>query len=147
MDYNFELFPLRGEPTARKSIVPFRPDIVEKWGIQKGDLVVGRPAGPGCPVQHGLRVISVNYITGVIETFSEGLLAARKEPKYHDIQAYHVHAFEGLAVPVNCIPQIGLRHSFMPSLCSIRIVHTGVVNFVVKVEDNLYHVRAEDIRI
>ena len=95
-EYDFVLLPFPDEPSARKFIVPFRADLVELWGIKKGDLVTGRPAGPGCPVYHALRVLSANPVTGVIECHTVGPMAARKED-VHDIQAYHVHAFEGIA--------------------------------------------------
>ncbi|MGZ4862132.1 MAG: (Fe-S)-binding protein, partial [Halobacteriota archaeon] len=52
--YDFVLRPLPGEPSARKFIVPFRADLVERWSISPGDLVIGRPAGPGCPLYHAL---------------------------------------------------------------------------------------------
>ena len=50
--YDFVLHAFPGEPSARKFIVPFRADLVERWNIQPGDLVTGHPAGPGCPVGH-----------------------------------------------------------------------------------------------
>ena len=59
-EYDFVLLPFPGEPSARKFIVPFRADLVELWGIKKGDLVIGRPAGPGRPLYHALRVLSAN---------------------------------------------------------------------------------------
>jgi hypothetical protein len=62
--YDFVLAPLPGEVSARKGIAPFRPDLVERWGIQAGDIVTGRPAGPGCPVYHALRVLSANPVIG-----------------------------------------------------------------------------------
>jgi len=53
-EYDFVLLPFPDEPSARKFIVPFRADLVELWGIKKGDLVIGRPAGPGCPLYDAL---------------------------------------------------------------------------------------------
>ena len=47
--YDFVIRAFPGEPSARKFIVPFRADLVEKWDIRPGALVTGRPAGPGCP--------------------------------------------------------------------------------------------------
>ena len=130
-EYDFVLRPLPGEPSARKFIVPFRADLVERWGIAAGDLVTGRPAGPGCPLYHALRVLSANPITGVLECHTLGPLAARKE-KSHDVQAYNVHAFEGIAEVIHHGPVIGKRQRFLPGYCMINLSHTAVVNMVTK---------------
>ena len=34
LTYDFVLHPFPGEPSTRKDIVPFRPDLVEKWEIK-----------------------------------------------------------------------------------------------------------------
>ena len=143
--YDFILRAFPGEPSARKFIVPFRADLVEKWGIKKGSLVTGRPAGPGCPLYHALRVLSANPVTGVLECHTIGPLAARKE-KAFDVQAYHVHAFEGIAETVLRPPTLGLRQRFLPAYCMMDLAHTAVVNMVLKKKGGL-HVRVEDIRI
>jgi uncharacterized Fe-S cluster-containing protein len=145
--YDFILRAFPGEPSARKFVVPFRADLVEKWDIRKGDLVTGRPAGPGCPLYHALRVLSANTITGVLECHTVGPLEARKEQtKVHDVQAYHVHAFEGIAETVIRPPVLGLRQRFLPGYCMINLSHTAVVNMVLKKKEGV-HVRVEDIRI
>ncbi|MDD3135693.1 MAG: (Fe-S)-binding protein [Methanoregula sp.] len=145
--YDFIIRAFPGEPSARKFIVPFRADLVEKWDIRAGDLVTGRPAGPGCPLYHALRVLSANPITGVLECHTVGPLEARKEQgKVHDVQAYHVHAFEGIAETVIRPPIIGLRQRFLPGYCMIDLSHTALVNMVLKKKEGL-HVRVEDIRI
>jgi uncharacterized Fe-S cluster-containing protein len=143
--YDFILRAFPGEPSARKFIVPFRADLVERWDIRPGDLVTGRPAGPGCPVYHALRVLSANPVTGILECHTVGPLAARKE-RAHDVQAYHVHAFEGIAETVLRPPIFGLRQRFLPGFCMMDLSHTAVVNMVLKKKDGL-HVRVEDIRI
>ena len=145
--YDFILRAFPGEPSARKFVVPFRADLVEKWDIRKGDLVTGRPAGPGCPLYHALRVLSANPITGVLECHTVGPLEARKEKgPVHDVQAYHVHAFEGIAETVIRPPTLGLRQRFLPGYCMIDLSHTALVNMVLKKKDGV-HVRVEDIRI
>lgn len=145
--YDFILRAFPGEPSARKFVVPFRADLVEKWDIRKGDLVTGRPAGPGCPLYHALRVLSANQITGVLECHTVGPLEARKEERpVHDVQAYHVHAFEGIAETVIRPPTLGLRQRFLPGYCMIDLSHTALVNMVLKKKDGV-HVRVEDIRI
>jgi uncharacterized Fe-S cluster-containing protein len=143
--YDFILHAFPGEPSARKFVVPFRADLVERWGIQAGDLVTGRPAGPGCPLYHALRVLSANPVTGVLECHTVGPLVARRE-EAHDVQAYHVHAFEGLAETVLRPPTLGLRQRFLPGYCMMDLSHTAVVNMVLKKKEGL-HVRLEDIRI
>jgi uncharacterized Fe-S cluster-containing protein len=145
--YDFILHPFPGEPSARKFVVPFRADLVERWGIKKGDLVTGRPAGPGCPVYHALRVLSANPVTGVLECHTVGPLEARQEKgRAHDVQAYHVHAFEGLAETVLRPPTLGLRQRFLPGYCMMDLSHTAVVNMVLKKKEGV-HVRVDDIRI
>lgn len=143
--YDFVIRAFAGEPSARKFIVPFRADLVEKWDIRPGALVTGRPAGPGCPVAHALRVLAANPVTGVLECHTVGPLAARKENAF-DVQAYHVHAFEGIAETLHRPPVFGLRQRFLPGYCMMDLSHTGVVNMVLKKKSGL-HVRVEDIRI
>lgn len=144
-EYDFVLLPFPGEPSARKFIVPFRADLVERWGIKKGDLVTGRPAGPGCPLYHALRVLSANPITGVLECHTVGPMAARKEDT-HDVQAYHVHAFEGIASVIKKPPTLGTRQYFLPGNCMIDLAHTALVNMILQKPFGT-HIRLEDIRI
>jgi uncharacterized Fe-S cluster-containing protein len=145
--YDFVIRAFPGEPSARKFVVPFRADLVEKWEIRKGDLVTGRPAGPGCPVYHALRVLSANPVTGVLECHTIGPLEARRgKGNIHDVQAYHVHAFEGLAETVLRPPTLGLRQRFLPGYCMMDLAHTALVNMVLKKKEGV-HVRVEDIRI
>ena len=143
--YDFVLTAFPGEPSARKFVVPFRPDLVERWEIGPGEIVTGRPAGPGCPVYHALRVISANPVTGVLACHTVGPLAARNG-KVHDIQAYHVHAFEGIADVISRPPVLGTRQRFLPGYCMMDLSHTAVVNMVLKKKEGI-HVRLEDIRI
>jgi uncharacterized Fe-S cluster-containing protein len=143
--YDFVLLPFPGEPSARKFIVPFRADLVELWGIKKGDLVIGRPAGPGCPIYHALRVLSANPVTGVLECHTVGPMAARKEDS-HDVQAYHVHAFEGVVSIIKNPPVLGTRQYFLPGSCMMDLAHTALVNMIFHKPFGT-HVRLEDIRI
>lgn len=145
--YDFVLAPLPGEVSARKGIVPFRPDLVERWGIQAGDIVTGRPAGPGCPVYHALKVLSANPVTGLLVCHTVGPLAARKAGMaVHDVQAYHVASFEGVAEVFAAPPVLGRRQRFLPGACMINLSHTAVVNMVLQKTFGL-HIRLEDIRI
>ncbi|OPX62647.1 MULTISPECIES: (Fe-S)-binding protein [unclassified Methanoregula] len=145
--YDFVLCALPGEPSARKFVVPFRPDLIERWDIRPGEIVTGRPAGPGCPVYHALQVISANPVTGVLACHTVGPLATRTPgTKVHDLQAYHVHAFEGIARTIARPPVLGTRQRFLPGYCMMDLSHTAVVNMVLSKEYGT-HVRLEDIRI
>jgi uncharacterized Fe-S cluster-containing protein len=143
--YDFIIGPLPGEPSARKIILPFRADLVERWNIVPGDIVLGRPMGQGCPVQHVLRVSHANPVTGVLTCHTVGPQAARQGGA-KDVQAYHVIGFEGMADVVKRRPEFGFRQSFLPSFCMMQAAHTGVVNTVLEKSAGL-HVRVEDIRI
>lgn len=142
---DFVLEPLPGELSARKLLLPFRPDLVETWDIQPGDIIVGRPMGAGCPVQHVARVISASRVSGVITAHVVGPAYSRgKEVK--DLEAYHMIGFEGIAVPVLRQPEFGRRMRFLPGFCMMNVVHTGVVNMVLGTNAGL-HIRVEDIRL
>lgn len=143
--YDFVIGPLANEPSARKIILPFRADLVERWNIGKGDIVLGRPMGQGCPVQHVLQVLDANPVTGVLTCHTVGPRAAR-EGTVKDVQAYHVVGFEGIATTISRAPEFGLRQPFLPSFCMMHLTHTGVVNMVLEKSTGL-HVRVEDIRI
>lgn len=142
---DFILIPLPGELSARKFLLPFRPDMVERWDIKPGDIITGRPMGAGCPVQHVVQVISASRVSGLIighvvgPSFSRG-----REVK--DLEAYHMIGFEGIAVPSLNEPVFGKRMRFLPGFCMMNIGHTGVVNMVMGTKSGL-HVRVEDIRI
>ncbi|PWR74376.1 (Fe-S)-binding protein [Methanospirillum lacunae] len=142
---DFILIPLPGELSARKFLLPFRPDMVERWDIKPGDIITGRPMGAGCPVQHVVQVISVSRVSGLITGHVVGPSFSRgREVK--DLEAYHMIGFEGIAVPSLNEPVFGKRMRFLPGFCMMNIGHTGVVNMVMGTKSGL-HVRVEDIRI
>ncbi len=143
--YDFVLLPLPGEPSARKIILPFRPDLVERWDIRRGDIVLGRPMGAGCPIQHVLSVIGANPVTGVLTCHTVGPHRARNA-EVKEIQAYHVVGFEGMAAVTGKPPGFALRQFFLPSYCMMQRAHTGVVMMVLQKSSGL-HVRVEDIRL
>lgn len=128
MKYDFKLLPLKGEPSARKSILPFK-----SARVKKGDYVLGRPTGQGCPVQHVIQVIDQDK-SGVITGWVVGPHFSRNK-KVIDVGDYWVIRFEGC---YEGKPVWGKRQKFLPCLCMMEIVHTGVVNFltdkVVKIE-------------
>jgi len=143
--YDFILEPLPGEVSVRKIILLFRGDLVEKWNIKKGDIVVGRPAGAGCPVQHVLKVIDANVVTGVLTCWVVGPKYSRGK-QFFDVEAYHVAGFEGVARVFAKEPVFGLRQRFLPGYCMMNLSHTGVVNMVLNKEYGT-HVRIEDVRL
>ena len=144
--YDFILRAFPGEISARKIVLPFRPDLVEKWRIKPGDLVLGRPMGPGCPVQHVIRVITAEYNTGLITGHVVGPKEIRDGKKYHDLGAYHMIGFEGTATEIKVQPSFGNRVMFLPGFCMMNAAHTGLINFVSKVGDRV-DVRIENILI
>ncbi len=144
-EYDFILDPLPGEVSARKIVLPFRPDLVERWDIVPGDIVVGRPTGAGCPVQHVLSVIHANPVSGLLTCLVVGPQASRGGG-FKDVEAYHIVGFEGTARTVRCEPVFGMRQRFLPGYCMMNLAHTGVVNMVLAKASGL-HVRVEDVRL
>lgn len=143
--YDFVIAPLPGEPSARKIILPFRPDMTERMEVVKGDIVLGRPAGAGCPVQHVIRVLNADYVTGVITGHVVGPAFSRNG-EVKDMKEYHMLGFEGMAVNRIKEPEFGRRHYFLPGSCMMHRAHTGLVSMVI---DRPYgtQVRLEDIII
>jgi len=143
--YDFILNPLPGEISARKIVLPFRSDLVEKMQIVPGDYVLGRPMGAGCPIPHVLKVIKADPITGLLYTWVVGPKYSR-EQEVKDVVAYHMIGFEGIATAVRKEPSFGSRMTFLPGFCMMNLNHTGLINMVLE-KNNGYHVRIEDIRI
>ncbi|HEX3045936.1 MAG TPA: (Fe-S)-binding protein [Bacillota bacterium] len=143
--YDFVLSPLPGEISARKIVLPFRSDLVDKLEIQKDDYVLGRPMGAGCPVPHVLKVIQVEPLTGLLYTWVMGPKYARENP-VKDLQAYHMIGFEGIATRIHKEPSFGCRVTFLPGFCMMNVNHTGLVNMILEKAAGL-HLRIEDIRI
>lgn len=143
--YDFILAPLPGEISARKIVLPFRSDLVEKLSIMPGDYVLGRPMGAGCPIPHVLQVIKAEPLTGLLYTWVVGPKHSR-DGRAKDVNAYHMIGFEGLAVNITKEPELGCRVTFLPGFCMMNLNHTGLVNMVLQKSQGL-HVRIEDIRI
>jgi uncharacterized Fe-S cluster-containing protein len=145
--YDFILQPLPGEISARKIVLPFRSDLVEKMEIKKGDYVLGRPMGAGCPIPHVLKVIEVETHTGLLYTWVVGPKYSRSQSQViKDVAAYHMIGFEGIATAVKKEPAFGCRMTFLPGFCMMNLNHTGLINMVLQKSCG-FHVRIEDIRI
>lgn len=143
--YDFVLGPLPGEISARKIVLPFRADMVEKMDIEKGDIVLGRPMGAGCPIPHALQVIKAEQQTGLLYTWVVGPKYSR-DAEVKDVTAYHMIGFEGIANNISKEPAFGCRVTFLPGFCMMALNHTGLVNMLLEKSCGL-HVRIEDIRI
>lgn len=143
--YDFALEPLPGEPSARKIVLPFRSDSVDRLAVRPGDHVVGRPMGAGCPIPHVLEVIEAEAATGLLYTWVVGPRHSR-EHAVKDVQAYHMIGFEGMAARVRREPTPGCRATFLPGFCMMNLNHTGLVNMVLRKRCGV-QIRLEDIRI
>lgn len=143
--YDFILAPLLGEISARKIVLPFRSDAVERLQIKEGDLVVGRPMSAGCPIPHVLKVQKAELETGLLYTWVVGPKYSR-EKEVKDVVAYHMIGFEGIASRIAKEPVLGSRASFLPGFCMMNLNHTGLVNMILVKSDGL-HIRIEDIHI
>jgi uncharacterized Fe-S cluster-containing protein len=143
--YDFVLTPIPGEISARKIVLPFRGDLVEKMAIQKGDFVMGRPMGAGCPIPHVLQVIEADPITGLLSTWVVGPKVSR-EKEVKDVKAYHMVGFDGVAEHIQKEPVVGCRVTFLPGCCMMNLNHTGLVNMALEKSYGL-QIRIEDIRI
>jgi uncharacterized Fe-S cluster-containing protein len=143
--YDFVLSPIPGEVSARKIVLPFRGDLVEKMNILKGDYVIGRPMGAGCPVPHVLKVIEADPVTGLLTTWVVGPKVSR-EKEVKDVKAYHMIGFDGIAERIRKEPVVGCRVTFLPGCCMMNLNHTGLVNMALQKSNGL-QIRIEDIRI
>lgn len=143
--YDFVLGPIPGEISARKIVLPFRSDLVEKLAIEKGDYVLGRPMGAGCPIPHVLQVIEADPVTGLLSTWVVGPKMSR-EKEVKDVKAYHMIGFDGVAGNISKEPTVGCRVTFLPGCCMMNLNHTGLVNMALQKSFGL-QIRIEDIRI
>lgn len=144
--YDFIISAFPGEPSARKIVLPFRPDLVETLGITAGDIVTGRPTGAGCPVQHVIKVLDADPVSDLITGHVVGPAFARGNADAIDLRHYHMIGFEGIASVVRRKPEFGLRMPFLPGACMMHRTHTGVVNMIIQKSYGL-HVRVEGIVI
>lgn len=130
--YDYVMTAMPGEPSARKIVLPFRSDSVERMGIVPGDIVIGRPAGAGCPINHVLKVLDADPVTGVITGHVLGPALSRGNPDVKDVKMYHMLGFEGRALPITKEPMFGCRQFFLPGFCMMDRAHTALCNMVIK---------------
>ena len=144
-EYDFVLDSFPDDPGPREVILPFNPTNVEKLGIKKGDVLIGRPAWAGCPVTHcGVVVEEPDYFNGLIEWCIVGPSLARERGV--NIGNYNPVAYEGIARFSRKELKFGMRYYFMPRYCMLQSRHSGLINTIARTKDGLA-VRLEGIWI
>ncbi|MEZ5444987.1 MAG: (Fe-S)-binding protein [Gammaproteobacteria bacterium] len=145
-EYQMVLEPFPEDPGPRENILPFNPALAERLGLERGDIVFGRPAGVGCPVTHVGRLMDApDPLTGALVWCVVGPVAARAAHAI-EIGGYHIIAYDGLVRETRVTPQVGGRYYFKPALCMLQSRHSGVVSFAAQRPDG-WRLRFEGIAI
>lgn len=146
-EYDFVLHTFPEEPGPRETILPHNPQLTRELGIQKGDVLIGRPLGMscGCPITHCGVATSVDPRTGVIVWCVTGPLRARAEG-FKDLGYYSAQAYEGLVTEARSELRIGGRYWFLPRRCMLQWRHSGLVNFLTRTSRG-FQVRIEGLMI
>ncbi len=146
-DYDFVLQTFPEEPGPRETILPHNPLLTRELGIQKGDVLIGRPLGMscGCPITHCGVVMSVDPRTGVIVWCVTGPLRARTDG-FKDMGYYSAQAYEGLVTEARSDLRIGARYWFLPRRCMLQWRHSGLINFLTRTSRG-FQVRIEGLMI
>lgn len=127
--YDFVLGKYTEDPGPRETIQPFNPANIEKLGIQKGDIVYGRPAAAGCPVTHcGLVMEEPDYFNGTLIWCVVGPIYARQKGVY--IGEYNPLAYEGIVRLTRKELKVGMRYFFLPAFCMLQSRHSGLINTI-----------------
>lgn len=144
-DFVLQIFP--GEVGPRETILPHNPSLTKELEIKKGDVLIGRPLGMscGCPITHCGVVMEVDYKTGVMVWCVTGPLRPRMSG-FKDIGYYAAEAYEGIIKDAKKELRVGLRYWFLPSRCMLQWRHSGLINFLNKINDG-YQVRIEGLMI
>lgn len=136
-EYDFILEPFPEDPGPRETIAPFNPELLEKLGIKKGDILYGRPAAVGCPVTHVGRVMEEpNRLSNLIVWCVVGPLAAREGGV--EIGMYNIVAYEGIVRHAREELRIGQRYYFLPRYCVLQSRHSGLVNALRRRREGMY---------
>lgn len=133
-DFILEKYP--DDPGPRETIKPHNPALIARLRVKKGDILIGRPMGNGCPVTHSGVVVESDARNGVIVWCVTGPLLPRLA-RHKDLGYYTVQAFEGMVKETRKKLKIGMRYFFKPSLCMVEWRHNGLVNFLNKTRDGL----------
>ena len=116
-------------------------------GVRPGDVLIGRPLGMscGCPITHCGVAMQVDERTGVIVWCVTGPLRPRAEG-YKDLGYYSAEGYEGLVRRTRCELRIGMRYFFQPTMCMLQWRHSGLVNYLNRI-DGAIQVRLEGLWI
>lgn len=144
-DFFLEHFP--EDPGPREVILPHNPLMTREMDIQIGDVLIGRPLGMscGCPVTHCGVATQVDRRTGVIVWCVTGPLQPRARG-YKDLGYYSAEAYEGLIRETRTDVSIGVRYFFQPRMCMLQWRHSGLVNFLNRIDGGM-QVRLEGLWI
>lgn len=137
-DYELVLEQLPEDPGPREQILPFNPSNVERLGIKKSDILIGRPTAVACPVTHVGQVMEEpDLLNGLITWCVVGPMRGRENGI--EIGNYHPIAYEGIVRHSRVGLEIGRRYYFLPATCMLQSRHSGVVTMLAK--------RAEGMRV
>lgn len=146
-EYDFVLQTFPNDPGPRETILPHNPALTRELEIKRGDVLIGRPLGMscGCPITHSGIVMDVDYKTGVMVWCVTGPLQPRAKG-YKDIGYYAAEAYEGIVREAKRDLRVGMRYWFLPRRCMLQWRHSGLINFVSRM-DGGYQVRIEGLMI
>jgi uncharacterized Fe-S cluster-containing protein len=144
-DFYLEHFP--EDPGPREIILPHNPLITREMEIGRGEILIGRPLGMscGCPITHCGIAMEVDARTGVIVWCVTGPLGPRQHG-FKDLGYYIAEGYEGLVHEARCELKVGMRYFFQPRMCMLQWRHSGLVNYLNRIE-NGYQVRLEGLWI
>ncbi len=134
-EFDFILDTLPGDPGPRETILPHNPLLTRELEIEAGDILIGRPLGMscGCPITHCGVVREVDRKTGVIVWCVTGPLGPRRQG-FKDIGYYIAEAYDGLVREAKTDLRIGMRYFFLPHRCMLQWRHSGLINFMNRVD-------------
>jgi uncharacterized Fe-S cluster-containing protein len=146
-EFDFVLRHFPEDPGPREIIIPHNPLLTRELDIQPGDVLIGRPLGMscGCPITHCGVATAVDHRTGVLTWCVTGPLRPRQEA-HKDLGYYIAEAYEGLILETRCDIRIGMRYFFQPEMCMLQWRHSGLVNYLSRLGDQL-QVRVEGLWI
>jgi len=144
-DFYLEHFP--EDPGPRQIILPHNPIITRELEVRRGDILIGRPLGMscGCPITHCGVATEVDLRTGVIVWCVTGPLGPRQHG-FKDLGYYIAEGYEGLVHEARGELKVGMRYYFQPRMCMLQWRHSGLVNYLNRIE-NGYQVRLEGLWI
>lgn len=130
-EYDFLLEQFPEDPGPREVILPFNPANVERLGVKKGDILIGRPAAVACPVTHVGQVMEEpDLLNGLITWCVVGPLRAREGGI--EIGNYTPVVYEGIVRHSRVELEIGRRYHFLPATCMLQSRHSGVISMLAR---------------